>query len=284
MLLPESLRDELTADLSGTVSEPQLAAILGLIRPAIRSDPASTGHPDLGSSKLGGSPDVPPSWEWPTHNTSPLCFLAQFRMADLRGLIDADLLPRDGLLSFFFGECAYPTPFSPSCRDELSVARVYHFGDRDLHQAVLPDSMSDQARCWNLLFKQIWEMPEDPFHYATHDLYQGLASVDRDSLIEILVENGPASGPVKLLGYPSRGQEGCLQLSCECLHRQVPMPDSPSEELRGAAVAWELLAQFSMSDRRVWPFGSDGYLCFWIRESDLARCDFSQVCFTFERT
>jgi uncharacterized protein YwqG len=286
MTLPSALRDEVTAELAGTMAEPYLADILPLIRPAIRSDPvtSTTASPGIGSSKLRGQPDVPPHWEWPSHDSSRLRFLAQFRMADLCGYVGADSLPKAGVLSFFYGTCADPTPFYPSCKHELQVARVYHFDDSSLRPAALPDSASDQSTCWRLSFEQIWSMPDYPFHYASDSLYCGLSEEDEDSLIEVLVENGDASGPIKLLGYPDREQEGYLQLACECLTRAIPFNDSPSVELRDAAVEWDLLAQFGMYDDRVWPFGSDGYLCFWIRNSDLARCDFSQVCYTFERT
>jgi uncharacterized protein YwqG len=205
-------------------------------------------------------------------------------MADLCGYVGADSLPKAGVLSFFYGTCADPTPFYPSCKHELQVARVYHFDDSSLRPAALPDSASDQSGCKALTFEQIWVMPEDPFHYASHNLYHGLSAEQQDSLMETLVEIGDAFGPITLLGYPYREQEGYLQLACECLDREIPYIDSPSVELRDAAAEWDLLAQFAADDNRVWPPGGDGCLCFWIRNSDLARCDFSQVCYTFERT
>ncbi len=74
-------------------------------RPSIRL----TAHPvayeaeiPLGASKLGGSPDLPPGFDWPRHDGFPLAFIAQINLADA-ALYDVEkLLPPTGLLHFFF--------------------------------------------------------------------------------------------------------------------------------------------------------------------------------------
>src|SRR4051794_1176339 len=52
-------------------------------------------------SRLGGAPNLPPEFEWPLWQGSPLAFLAQFDLAALSPLEDLDL-PREGALFFFY--------------------------------------------------------------------------------------------------------------------------------------------------------------------------------------
>lgn len=57
-----------------------------------------------GASKIGGPPDVPSDFMWPTHEESPLAFVAQVRLSDVSATVARDLaLPSKGLLSFFLG-------------------------------------------------------------------------------------------------------------------------------------------------------------------------------------
>lgn len=62
----------------------------------------------VGSSKLGGYPDVPPDFVWPTvesaetGNVVAVPFLAQICLDDLGTRYNGNALPHTGLLSFFF--------------------------------------------------------------------------------------------------------------------------------------------------------------------------------------
>ena len=73
--------------------------------------PAESGLP-VGASRFGGQPDVPAGFTWPVFETAvpedetvkprPLAFLAQFDCASLAPLDREGLLPKTGLLSFFY--------------------------------------------------------------------------------------------------------------------------------------------------------------------------------------
>jgi uncharacterized protein YwqG len=69
---------------------------------AIEAHAASDDDLPVGASKLGGQPDLPPDTEWPEHNGQPLGFLAQFNLAEVAPYDVESLLPRTGLLSFFY--------------------------------------------------------------------------------------------------------------------------------------------------------------------------------------
>lgn len=65
-------------------------------------DPGLDDVLPIGATKLGGRPDLPFDALWPAHESRPLQFMAQIRMADVASLDPTGLLPVDGLLTFFF--------------------------------------------------------------------------------------------------------------------------------------------------------------------------------------
>ena len=62
----------------------------------------------IGHTKMGGNPDLPPDFVWPTYNDLPLTFLAQFRFSEI-SIYDIDqLLPTKGMLYFFYEASGQP--------------------------------------------------------------------------------------------------------------------------------------------------------------------------------
>ncbi len=75
-----------------------------LIKTAIRAMPTAVKDEDeipVGTSKLGGRPDLPVGGQWPAVNDVPLLFIGQFQLQEIAPLDNTGLLPETGLLSFF---------------------------------------------------------------------------------------------------------------------------------------------------------------------------------------
>lgn len=79
--------------------------IMAEVRPSIhltlRYDVDEADIP-IGASKMGGSPDVPEGFEFPTWNGQYLSFVAQIRLSDAKPYDVENLLPARGMLYFFF--------------------------------------------------------------------------------------------------------------------------------------------------------------------------------------
>lgn len=76
-------------------------AIAAAARPAARLDRVLAPMPTaLGTSRLGGAPDLPPATPWPTCRGEPMAFLAQVELGDVPEDVRGGL-PATGLLSFF---------------------------------------------------------------------------------------------------------------------------------------------------------------------------------------
>ncbi|RYG75476.1 DUF1963 domain-containing protein [bacterium] len=74
------------------------------VRPAIalRIEKIDDAEIPTGASKFGGSPDVPADFEWPTWQDKPLGLLAQINLQEMAPFDVEGLLPRHGILLFFY--------------------------------------------------------------------------------------------------------------------------------------------------------------------------------------
>lgn len=78
--------------------------IVQLAKPAIHMTrtPTPDDNMAVGASKLGGLPDLPQGFSWPYRGEKPLTFIGQFNLAEIAPYDIEAILPKRGLLSFFF--------------------------------------------------------------------------------------------------------------------------------------------------------------------------------------
>lgn len=107
-----------------------------------------------GATKFGGKPDVPSDFKWPSYSgigyqdeepkSRPLSFIAQFNLANIAQFDKDNILPKTGLLSFFYECDTMPWGFNPK---DKGCARVYWFEDISaLSPAEFPDDLEDDFR------------------------------------------------------------------------------------------------------------------------------------------
>jgi uncharacterized protein YwqG len=100
--------------------ESRLADVRSTARAGVRLTPTSSPR---GRSRLGGSPDIPADFEWPTWFDRPLAFVAQIDMAELAAADVSGGLPDAGLLLVFAELAANLTGLMP---DHKGSCRVVH--------------------------------------------------------------------------------------------------------------------------------------------------------------
>lgn len=104
--------DELRAKIKEHQLDRLEEALVALARPGIQMHLSPSTEQDapvaLGASKIGGDPDVPADFVWPAYEDMPLTFIGQFRFSDFAHLDTEGLLPRQGLLSFFYEADSIP--------------------------------------------------------------------------------------------------------------------------------------------------------------------------------
>src|SRR5262245_15476446 len=82
--------------------------VLRSARASIRLTPGGTG-----ASRLGGSPDVPPDFEWPSWEDRELGFVGQLALDEVAAVDPALPLPTEGRLLFFWDFETRPSGLVP---------------------------------------------------------------------------------------------------------------------------------------------------------------------------
>lgn len=276
----------------------------------------------VGTSKLLGLPDVPPSFVWPRFEGEdpnhvradrPLRFLCQIDLSVLASLGVDDPLPDTGILSFFYDTGSMRGGVDPA--DE-GCSRVYWFPDRDeLSPRVPPEDLPDLGFRGAL-----------PLEFVPHDSYPAyddfceypeeneiLPTIPPGTLWEVYADAVSALGygddgdlRHKLLGWPDTEGEA-MPYQCEAVSRGIYMGDGSGmdrltrEERIGIAETgrdeWISLLQLdSIEDGNtalIWedPDSADelkpewipcGRLWFFIRKADLAARRFEGVWLIFQ--
>jgi hypothetical protein len=245
-------------------------------------DPGRTRIPP-GTSRIGGLPDVPAGFVWPTTTRGgtkvtktkratarartvvrcPLSFIAQIDCADVAPFDLTGVLPASGLLSFFYdaGEPSTPSEW---------VAVVYTPAGTPLTPAVAPLELAKEDIYKPVLiekFRSVVSLPRQSDDTA-RALFKGVRG-DRSEieetyyeLVELVDDRGDA--PVQLLGYPSYVQHGVTSPKHTLLFHMSP----PGNYGRGHKL------------HALWPgyvFGDTGLLYCQIAEADLRARRFAKA-------
>jgi len=220
-----------------------------------------------------------------TRLSSPLAFLAQFDCASLAPLDREGLLPKTGLLSFFYELGSQRWGYDPK---DAGCARVYWFDGAPLAPAGFPVDLPEDFRLPELAAELSAGVDAPDFQDACPALgYDWTANDYRyfDAARRELGLDYPANLS-KLLGWPDIIQNN-MTLECELVSRghylggkweSVPLEER--DQLRKPSVeGWQLLFQLDTVESGGFElmFGDCGRIYFYIRNEDLAARRFDRV-------
>ncbi len=248
----------------------------------------------VGASKFGGRPDVPADFIWPVFETDtreddqvkerPLAFLAQFDCAQLAPLDPEGLLPKEGLLSFFYELESQRWGYDPK---DAGCARVFWF-EGPLAPAEFPAELEEDFRLPEMAAQLSGATDAPDFQDACPALEYPWTANDYRIFDQARRELGmdyPANRS-QLLGWPDIIQNN-MTLQCELISRGYYLGGSwekiPLEErsaLRTPSVRdWQLLFQLDTVENGDFElmFGDCGRIYFYIRREDLAQRRFDRV-------
>lgn len=248
----------------------------------------------VGASKFGGRPDVPADFIWPVFETDtreddqvkerPLAFLAQFDCAQLAPLDPEGLLPKEGVLSFFYELESQRWGYDPK---DAGCARVFWF-EGPLAPAEFPAELEEDFRLPEMAARLSGATDAPDFQDACPALEYPWTANDYRIFDQARRELGmdyPANRS-QLLGWPDIIQNN-MTLQCELISRGYYLGGSwekiPLEErsaLRTPSVRdWQLLFQLDTVENGDFElmFGDCGRIYFYIRREDLAQRRFDRV-------
>ncbi|MCI8909701.1 MAG: DUF1963 domain-containing protein [Oscillibacter sp.] len=278
------------------------AALASLARNAVRLS-IGTGE-GAAVGRFGGAPDVPEGFDWPRFVTDTytdsevkprsLTFLAQFDCAALAPLDRDGLLPREGVLSFFYETVSQRWGYGP---EDAGCARVYWFPNQTaLRPAEFPADLEEYCRFPALPIqgRAVTEYPGYEEFAGQLDLLKSCQRKGQNPW-EVFGEFRAAQPDYRevpppwhrLLGWPDIIQSAIAQ-ECALVSRGYAtgrgfqeIPEAVLRETEGAFLdEWRLLFQldsgvpagdFSLE------FGDSGSIYFYIQKEDLAARRFDRV-------
>ncbi len=256
----------------------------------------------VGFSKIGGRPDLPADFVWPefeeTEDTEgsaecrPLAFLAQINLKDVADYDQEGLLPKTGLLSFFYEVTSMPWGFDVADR---GCAKVCYF----------PDTTTLRSTPLHKELEEEGILPECELSFSPHislPSYESFAELDVTKTLgenfedwdvydeccaEMGFEPDDMGDRTKLLGYPDLIQ-GPMEEECEMIARghfcgdpegYAKVSEKEKEDIKRKAKDWRLLFQMGTVSTEGYElmFGDCGHIYFWIRKEDLLARRFDRI-------
>lgn len=267
----------------------QADVLSGLLCPGVALARTGTDTAALGLSRMGGGPDVPEGFVWPSCRGRALDFLLQVNLADLRGLPIGLDLPQTGVLSFFYDMEDQPWGYEPAHR---SGHRVFLF-DADAVVRRLPASDDDLALpSSTITFHPGLRLPH-PFSAEGERVADLLkahgrpwSESDEEAYFELVgavaAYHAGSGRPLHVIGGHSHNVQGDMPLEAQLVTHGLSLGDgtayndSRRPALEEGRDEWQLLLQFDSDDEgAMW--GDSGMLYAWVRRQDLAERDFSQT-------
>lgn len=251
---------------------------MSAVRPSIRLSSSAIANDDaVGRSRIGGLPDLPADSAWPHNDGDPLSFIAQINLADARRFDSERALPASGLLSFFYDAVSQDAwGFDPA--DSGASAVVYSPSSELLVRHDVPSTL-DPAGVFEPAHLTLTAEPTFLGWESFAIAGLGLNRKEQHEYGEIFDdERYEPDGLHRLLGHPDPIQ-GDMQVECQfasnglyCGHASAYL-DPRAAELRTGAGDWRLLLQIDSDENVGMMWGDVGRIYYWIRDEDLAACN-----------
>ena len=262
--------------------EPKFKVFKPLIRSKIEFElvPSDDDKIEIGQSKIGGKPDLSNSSQWPmTNSKKSLSFIGQLNCAELKTFDKDNLLPNEGLISFFYCSEQEAWGFDPKDTDRFKV--IYAESIENLDRINFPKDLEQHSifQPNELKFDSSLSLPG-----WEHESIDGILSDDEaDHYIEI-----SSGAENQILGYANCVQ-GPMELECQLVTNGLycgdpsGYEDPKRKELESGKADWILLFQLdSEEDNAGMMWGDAGKLYYWIRKQDLKNKNFEKSWFVLQ--
>lgn len=255
----------------------------------------------IGQTKIGGRPDLPRDITWVTETNvietrkewinlfsskkretiaKHFSFIAQVNLSETAQLDKENLLPKTGILYFFYS--AEQDVWGFDYKDKNKFKVIYWNGDfAELERTDFPNDLADYS-CYKPCSVDIKSEVILPSY--GHKVYEEFAGEEADKFWEAVYNDGNLN---KLLGYSDNIQNE-MELKCELVTNGLYCGDSSgyndprAKKLETNATNWRLLLQIDSSDENAMMWGDCGRLYFWIKKDDLLNKQFDKSWFSLQ--
>lgn len=264
----------IAAGLSRLVKDIDLVA-----QPSLRLSitPIDEAALEIGASKLGGLPDLPPGVLWPEWKNQPQSFIAQIRLTDTR-LYNLGL-PQDGMLWFFYD--AQQETFGDDPNDRGGWCVLFVGGDAlKLQRVSAPAQLPAASRfkACKVSFSSEMTLSQHPeleipnFDWSDEEQkrYETLLSTFPSEADRAMMHH-------RLLGNPDTIQDD-MRIQCQLTSHSVTDANDPrAKTLEQGAQDWRLLLQIDSDAQAGMRWANAGMLYYWITQADLQAQRFDSI-------
>lgn len=241
------------------------------------STPTDEFNVALGTSRIGGMPDLPAGIPWPEWKGLPQSFIAQINLDDVHRHITNGILPQTGMLWFFYD--AQQETYGADPADCGGWHVIFSDDHTGLQRRVVPPALpaASQFKACSISFAREITLSQQPeleipkFDWTDHEQqkYETLLSTFPNPTDHAALHN-------RLLGYPETIQDD-MRLECQLAsHGVTDISDPRSAELSKGAMDWQLLLQIDTDERIGMCWGDAGMIYYWITRSDLRAARFER--------
>lgn len=255
----------------------------------------------IGQTKIGGRPDLPAEINWVTETnseitkrkrflffttkneeivTKPLSFIAQINLSETAPFDKENLLPKTGLLYFFYSADQEVWGFDYIDKNKFKV--IYWNGDfSKLKRIEFPNDLPEYSRYKPCSVDIVSEVSLPSYG---HEVYDDFADGEDDKFWEEVYNEGNLN---KLLGYSDNIQNE-MELECELVTNGLYCGDPSgyndprAKALEPNAKNWRLLLQIDSNEENEMMWGDCGRLYFWIKKDDLLNKQFDNSWFSLQ--
>jgi uncharacterized protein YwqG len=232
----------------------------------------------IGASRIGGVPDVPPDFKWPMRNGVPQSFIAQLALDEVHAYDTQGMLPERGMLWFFYDAKQETYGADPADRGGWQV--IFREDYAGLQRIAAPATLpaESQFKAALVSFAKEVTLSQSPKLDAPNFDWTD----DEVQKYETLLSSFPSQeehGAVhhQLLGNPQTIQDD-MRLECQLAANGVTDINDPrAKALSNGADEWQLLLQIDSDDEIGMKWGDAGMIYYWLRSSDLKKCDFGNA-------
>jgi uncharacterized protein YwqG len=268
------------------LAEPLSALALPSVRlhtVRLHTSPSDVDAFPVGMTKLGGTPDVPAGWQWPTYQEKSLTFIGQINLAETAPYLSGPDLPPAGLLSFFYEADEQPGGYDPKDRNGWKV-EYFTQDAAALRRASVPPNVRrlGQLCPCGVRFAFDWTFSE---WESDSEMLQDLSDAELDKFFALNLSpdtSGEQFSQHRLLGHPEHIQNE-MTMECQLASHGVYCGNASgyrsaeAQTLASGAADWRLLLQIDSDDTLGTMWGDGGRIYFWIRQQDLAARNFNDV-------
>ncbi len=242
----------------------------------LTTTPITESTLELGASKLGGVPDVPPDFVWPEWKGLPQSFIAQIRLKDAHPYDVDGVLPTQGILWFFYDAQQQTFGADPTDRGGWSVL----FAEQSTHlqHATVPTTLptvSQFQACAMSFSNEITLSLQPHLELLNFDWTDEEQQKYETFIATFPTQEDRAAIHNRLLGNPETLQDD-MRLQCQYVSNGVTDESDPkAKELAKDMLEWQLLFQVDSDEHAGMRWANAGLLYYWLKKVDLQTRQFA---------